>query len=291
MTLLGGAPATTRTPLVDEDLERRRFRVHRDTMTSPEIFRAEIDRIFNHSWLYVGHESEVANPGDYVRRPVGGRPVFMVRGAKSGQVHVFHNTCTHRGAVVCRKKSGNAKVFQCFYHAWTFDSEGNLAGVPDRDAYPEGLDFGALALRPAARTESYRGFVFASYDEHVTDLATYLAGAREYLDLVIDSADGKMEIVKGTNEYCIQANWKLLAENSIDGYHAVSRAASREPRRTWATATPSLSTPPRGAGRSPSGSRCSARTPRRRSPACGRHSSPGTARSGRAGWPTRTATC
>jgi p-cumate 2,3-dioxygenase alpha subunit len=222
MTLLGGAPATTRTPLVDEDLERRRFRVHRDTMTSPEIFRAEIDRIFNHSWLYVGHESEVANPGDYVRRPVGGRPVFMVRGAKSGQVHVFHNTCTHRGAVVCRKKSGNAKVFQCFYHAWTFDSEGNLAGVPDRDAYPEGLDFGALALRPAARTESYRGFVFASYDEHVTDLATYLAGAREYLDLVIDSADGKMEIVKGTNEYCIQANWKLLAENSIDGYHAVS---------------------------------------------------------------------
>jgi len=70
--------------------------------------------------------------------------------------------------------------------------------------------------------ESYRGFVFASFDETVTGLATYLAGAREYLDLVIDSADSKMEVVKGTNEYCIQANWKLLAENSIDGYHAVS---------------------------------------------------------------------
>jgi p-cumate 2,3-dioxygenase alpha subunit len=222
MTLLGSAPAGTRTPLVDEDTGHHRFRVHRHTMTSPEIFRAELDRIFNHSWLYVGHESEVANPGDYVRRPVGGRPLFMVRGAKTGQIHVFHNTCTHRGAVVCRKKSGNAKVFQCFYHAWTFDSEGNLSGVPGRDAYPDGLDFADLALRPAARTENYRGFVFASYDPDISDLETYLAGAREYLDLVIDSADGKMEIVKGTNEYCIAANWKLLAENSIDGYHAVS---------------------------------------------------------------------
>jgi len=212
----------TRFPLVDDDAAHHRFRVHRDTMTSPGIFREEVERIFGHSWLYVGHESEVAAPGDYVRRPVGGRPVFMVRGAKSGNVHVFHNTCTHRGAVVCRHKSGNAKVFQCFYHAWTFDSDGQLTGVPDRDAYGTKLDFSQLGLRPVARMENYRGFVFASFDENATDLATYLAGAREYLDLVIDSGDGEMEIVKGTNEYCIGANWKLLAENSIDGYHAIS---------------------------------------------------------------------
>jgi len=226
MTIVSNRPdatvTATRFPLVDDDAAHHRFRVHRDTMTSPGIFREEVERIFGHSWLYVGHESEVAAPGDYVRRPVGGRPVFMVRGAKSGNVHVFHNTCTHRGAVVCRHKSGNAKVFQCFYHAWTFDSDGQLTGVPDRDAYGTKLDFSQLGLRPVARMENYRGFVFASFDENATDLATYLAGAREYLDLVIDSGDGEMEIVKGTNEYCIGANWKLLAENSIDGYHAVS---------------------------------------------------------------------
>jgi len=226
MTVVSNHPdatvAPTRFPLVDDDAARHRFRVHRDTMTSPEILREEVQRIFGHSWLYVGHESEVAAPGDYVRRPVAGKPVFMVRGAKSGNVHVFHNTCTHRGAVVCRHKSGNAKVFQCFYHAWTFDSDGRLTGVPDRDAYGTKLDFSQLGLRPVARMENYRGFVFASFDENVTDLVTYLAGAREYLDLVIDSGDGEMEIVKGTNEYCIGANWKLLAENSIDGYHAIS---------------------------------------------------------------------
>src|SRR6202041_3814990 len=94
-------------PIVDDDPVAQRFRVHRSAMTSPHIHRAEIERIFARSWLYVGHESEIPEPGDYVRRPVGGRPVFMVRGAKTGQVHVFHNTCTHPGALVCRQDSGN----------------------------------------------------------------------------------------------------------------------------------------------------------------------------------------
>ncbi|MDT7748126.1 MAG: p-cumate 2,3-dioxygenase subunit alpha, partial [Pseudonocardiales bacterium] len=134
-------------PLVDEDPQHHRFRVHRDTMTSERVLKDELERIFEHCWLYVGHESEVRNPGDYVRRPLAGRPVFMVRGVNTGKVHVFHNTCTHRGAVVCRQKFGNAKVFQCFYHAWTFDSEGELKGVPGREAYGEKLDFDALALK------------------------------------------------------------------------------------------------------------------------------------------------
>ena len=206
-------------PLVEEDREHHRFRVHRSTMTSPEIHALELERVFGHSWLYVGHESEIREPGDYVRRPVGNRAVFMVRN-KAGEVKVFHNSCSHRGAVVCRKDSGNAKVFQCFYHAWSFDTDGKLVGVPDREAYGEGLDFGALGLRPVARVESYRGFVFLSYDPDITGLVDYLAGAAEYLDLVVD-ATGDAEIIRGTNEYAIDANWKLLAENSIDGYHAV----------------------------------------------------------------------
>lgn len=208
--------------LVDEDNAKKRFRINRAAMTAPEVFELELKTIFEHSWLYVGHESEVSNPGDYVRRPVGGRPVFMVRGVKSGQVNVFHNTCTHRGAVVCRRDSGNSKVFQCFYHAWTFDSEGSLIGVPGRDAYADGLDLASMGLARAARVESYRGFVFISFDKDIIDLTSYLAGARDYLDLVVDSAEGQLQIIDGTQEYGMQANWKLLVENSIDGYHAAS---------------------------------------------------------------------
>ncbi|WP_433786408.1 aromatic ring-hydroxylating oxygenase subunit alpha [Actinomycetospora sp. CA-101289] len=221
MTLLNDRPVLgTGSRLVVEEPDR--FRVHRDSMTSAEVLTQEQRKIFDHNWLYVGHESEIANPGDYVRRRVGGRPLFMVRGVKTGQVNVFHNSCTHRGAVVCRKDQGNAKVFQCFYHAWTFDSEGKLSGVPDRDAYAGGLDFEALGLARAARVESYRGFVFACYDPDVVGLVEYLAGAKDYLDLIIDAAPADMEIVNGSQHYGMDANWKLLVENSIDGYHAVS---------------------------------------------------------------------
>jgi p-cumate 2,3-dioxygenase alpha subunit len=208
--------------LVHEDPAAHRFLVHRSAMTSTEVFTQELDRIFAHCWLYVGHESEVPQPGDYVRRPVAGRPVFLVRSTKTGEINVFHNTCSHRGAMVCRKDRGNAKAFQCFYHAWTFDTEGALVGVPDQDAYDEDLDVDSLGLAKVARMESYRGFVFVSYDATVVDLVTYLGAAREYLDLVIDEAGGKIEILPGTQEYGMNANWKLLVENSIDGYHASS---------------------------------------------------------------------
>ena len=209
-------------PLVVDDQDRQTFRVHRSAMTSPEVHRAEMERVFGHSWLYVGHESEIPKPGDFVRRKLAGRPIFMVRGAKSGDVNVFHNSCTHRGALVCRQDSGNSKVFQCFYHAWSFDSEGNLKGVPDREGYSKGLNFEQLGLARVARVESYRGFVFASFDPAIVDLSSWLAGAKEYLDLVIDGCGGSVEIIKGTNEYSFDANYKLLVENSADGYHAAS---------------------------------------------------------------------
>lgn len=208
-------------PLIEDHPERHSFRVHRSTMTSPDIFALERERVFGHSWLYVGHESEIRKPGDFVRRPIGGRQVFMVRSRKTGEVNVFHNSCTHRGAQVCRQDNGNTKVFTCFYHAWAFNTDGELAGVPDKEAYGAGLDFSRLGLSSVARVQSYRGFVFASFDPAIVDLEDYLAGAKEYLDLVIDSM-GEPEIIKGTNQYAINANWKLLAENSIDGYHAIS---------------------------------------------------------------------
>jgi p-cumate 2,3-dioxygenase alpha subunit len=220
MTMVSNHPdaamAPTRFPLVDDDAATTAS-VHRDTMTSPEIFREEAERIFSHSWLYVGH-----NQGGRPRATCGGRSEQAgLRGAERRRATCTFSTTPAPIAGRCVNLSRQRQGLQCFI-AWTFDSDGRLTGVPDREAYGAKLDFSQLGLRPVARVENYRGFVFASFDENVTDLVTYLAGAREYLDLVIDSGDGEMEIVKGTNEYCIGANWKLLAENSIDGYHAVS---------------------------------------------------------------------
>lgn len=149
--------------------------------------------------------------------------------------------------------------------------------MPGRDAYTGGVNFDELGLQRVARAESYRGFVFASFDPGIVDLETYLAGAKDYIDLVVDGCGGSAEIVRGTNQYSFNANWKLLVENSIDGYHAESthdtyfkylvsigtdlRGESAAGPSIWATGTPSSSTAHRGAARSPSGSRCSGRTP------------------------------
>ena len=204
--------------LIVDDRERGIFRVHRSAMTSGELLQKERELIFDRCWIYLGHESEVENPGDYRRRTVAGRPLFFAR-SRDGQVRVFLNACSHRGALICRRDGGNAEVFQCFYHAWTFNTHGELIGVPGEDAYGLWFDRGELGLKQPPRVESYRGFIFVSFNPFVEDLVTYLAGAREYLDLIVDQAEEGMRVVAGSNRYGTKANWKLLAENSLDGYH------------------------------------------------------------------------
>jgi p-cumate 2,3-dioxygenase alpha subunit len=194
------------------------FRIHRSAMTSPEILRMEQERIFNKSWLYVCHESEVENPGDYRRRSVAGRPLFFVRG-NDGKVRVFLNTCTHRGALICRHDQGHADILHCFNPAWSFNNHGELEGVPDEAGYGQCYNKAEMGLKSPPRVENYRGFIFVSFNPDVEDLVGYLAGAREYLDLVVDQAEHGMRIIAGSNRYSIKANWKLLVENSLDGYH------------------------------------------------------------------------
>jgi p-cumate 2,3-dioxygenase subunit alpha len=213
------------------------FSYHRSALTSEAVHRAELEHVFGRSWLYLGHESEVPRPGDYVRRTVATQPLFVVRSRTTGEVKVFANSCTHRGATICRRERGNAKTFQCFYHAWTFDSDGSLIGVPDEEGYGPWFDKSRHGLVAAPRAESYRGLIFVSFDPDVEDLVTYLAGAREYIDNLMDAAEvaanvmgdeaapeddrwwGPLEVLRGTHRYGIKANWKLLVENSFDGYH------------------------------------------------------------------------
>lgn len=208
-------------PYVIDEPANSIFRVNRETMTADEVLGREWDAVFGHNWLYIGHESELAQPGEYRRRTVGGRPLFFVRG-RDDEVRAFHNTCPHRGAVICRQDEGVTNVFQCFYHAWSFDTQGALVGLPDEEGYGPNFDRAERALKPVARLAQYRGFCFINFDAEAVDLVTYLAGAREYLDLVADqSLAGRMTIVRGVQRYSMRANWKLLVENSLDGYHAL----------------------------------------------------------------------
>jgi p-cumate 2,3-dioxygenase alpha subunit len=120
--------------LIVDDRARGIFRVNRRVFTDPEILEQERAEVFDRSWLYAGHESEIANSGDFVTRKVGGRPIILVRDS-AGTPRAFLNTCPHRGNIVCRERAGSTRLLRCFYHAWAFDLEGHLAAVQGDDAY------------------------------------------------------------------------------------------------------------------------------------------------------------
>src|SRR5437870_10115354 len=204
--------------LIYENRDRGIFRVHRSALTSPEIAAIERNNVFDRCWLYLGHESEVEKPGDFRRRTVAGRPLFWVRG-NDDKVRVFHNTCTHWGANVCRVDEGNAETFQCFYHAWTFNNKGELVSVPDEAGYSHGFDKTEMGLVSPPRLEHYRGLYFVSFNPDVADLVSYLAGAKEYLDLILDQSQEGWRVVPGTQKYGVRANWKMFSLNSLDSYH------------------------------------------------------------------------
>ena len=197
------------------------FLVHRSVFTEQEILKAERDEIFNKCWLFIGHESEVQNNGDFHRKKVGGRNLLFTRGS-DGVVRALFNSCSHRGALVCREDKGNTKVFRCFYHAWSFTNKGELVGMPGKEAFPETFNCdGAKNLQEVARFENFRGFYFVNFDKNAISLEDYLGNAKEYLELIADQSDLGMEVLEEPQQYSVRANWKLLAENSVDSYHGM----------------------------------------------------------------------
>src|SRR5882762_6024294 len=210
--------------MVVENRDDMSFQVKREVFVSRDILEREQQALFDHCWVYVGHASELKSPGEFRTRWVAGRPVIFCRD-REGNIRCLINSCRHRGATVCREREGTARNFYCMYHGWTYGLDGALRSVPGEEAYPPRFDKTRMGLVAAPRLESYRDFWFVNFDPD--DLVTYLAGAKDYIDLVVDqSPSGRMEIISGTQEYDIKANWKLLVENSVDDYHLVATHAT-----------------------------------------------------------------
>src|SRR5262249_2751635 len=148
----------------------------------------EQERIFARSWLYVGHDSEVLEPGDYRRRMVAGRPLFL-GGGRDRFIGVLINSCLHRGALVCRPDAGNASAFQCFYHGWSYDTAGKLIGVPDAEGYSAEFNSREQELVSPPHVDSYRGMYFVNFGKSVPSLRDHLGNAPGLIDLTMDSAE------------------------------------------------------------------------------------------------------
>ena len=210
--------------------------------TDPDIFKLEMEQIFRRAWIFIGHDSQVPNAGDFIRTRMGVDEILLVR-QLDGSLRVLANNCTHRGTRLCAIAGGNTKSFVCPYHAWGFALDGVLTAVPDIGSYPGTFDIKdrSLHLTSAARVEPYRGFVFASKVAAGPSLSDFLGRMTEAIDNLIDRApDGKIEIEGGHFSVRYPGNWKLHHENANDTVHPgyVHESSVTSARKTEGGVTP-----------------------------------------------------
>ena len=209
---------------VEDNSETGVFRCRRDIFTDLELFELEMKHIWEGNWIYLAHESQIPNNNDYVTGYIGRQPIVISRDRK-GELHAFLNTCSHRGAMICRHKRGNKSSYTCPFHGWTFNNTGKLlkAKDPEGAGYPENFNKnGSHDLTKVARFENYRGFLFGSLSADVMPLEEHLGEARKIIDLIVDQSPEGLEILRGASTYVYDGNWKLQTENGADGYHVTS---------------------------------------------------------------------
>jgi len=203
-------------PLFDE----ARGTINPAIYADPEIYELELDRIFARSWLVVAHESHIPNPGDFLASYMAEDPVIVVR-QKDGGVKVHLNQCRHRGMKLCRTDAGRARGFICSYHGWAYSLDGDLVNVPLEELSFRNIDKAQWGLR-TARVDTYKGLIFATWNEAAPALGEYLGDITHYLDGILDRSPGGTEAIGGIVKWVIPCNWKFAAEQFCsDMYHGI----------------------------------------------------------------------
>lgn len=209
---------------VVEDKANGVYRCRRDVFTDPDLFELEMKHIFEGNWVFLAHESQIPEAGDYFTTQIGRRPIVITRD-KGGELHGLINACAHRGAMLCRRKHGNKGSFTCPFHGWTFSNTGKLLKVKDGKTgdYPDSFNVdGSHDLARLPAFASYRGFLFGSLSGDVVSLEDHLGGAKAVIDQIVDQAPEGIEVLRGNSTYTFDGNWKLQMENGADGYHVSS---------------------------------------------------------------------
>ena len=200
--------------LVDPETGHQNARVY----SSEAVYQRELETVFGRSWLCVGHESQIKKPGDYVTSYMGEDSVIVTR-APDESINVMLNQCRHRGVKLCRGDYGNTRAFVCSYHGWCYAMDGRLTGMPHEktEGYYGELDKSQWGLIRVPRVESYRGLIFANWDENATPLSEHLGEGAWYLDAVLDRCEGGTEVL-AVHKWRVRGNWKFGAEQHVSDF-------------------------------------------------------------------------
>lgn len=181
--------------------------------TDPDIYQLELERIITRNWILAGHVSELADPGDFKVVNVANESAIIVRN-QQGELRAHANVCRHRGSLVCLEASGNARKFECPYHGWMYDNDGNLLAARNM---PEDFDKAGHGLHPVS-LEVLGGLMFICFCEDPPSLES----AKRDLAEPFAMFDFENLKVAARKVYPISANWKLAIENYQECYHCAT---------------------------------------------------------------------
>ncbi len=178
--------------------------------TDPEIYKLELEQIVTRTWIMAGHQSQLAEAGDFRVLKVASESAILVR-TPDGEIRAFANVCRHRGSIVCLEERGNQRKFTCPYHGWVYDTDGNLIAARDM---PDGFDKEKHGLHRLP-VEILHGLIFVSFGEDPPSIEA----ARRDLAEPMAMFDFENMKVAAQKVYPIDANWKLAVENYQECYH------------------------------------------------------------------------
>ena len=212
----------TDNPNAAADLVQRN-QVHRDVYINQDVYALEMKHVFANAWIFVGHESQTPEKGDYFATQIGNQPVIQVR-HKPDDIHVLYNRCPHKGTKIVIDRQGNTgKFFRCPYHAWSFKTDGCLLAIPLKKGYEgtglEETDSGK-GMKAVGAVHNYRGFIFARLAEEGISFEEFFGDSLSSLDNMVDrSPVGRLEVVGPPLRYLHHCNYKMLVENQTDTCH------------------------------------------------------------------------
>jgi phenylpropionate dioxygenase-like ring-hydroxylating dioxygenase large terminal subunit len=182
--------------------------------TSTELFEMEREAIFGRSWIYLCHESEIANPGDYQAVTVLNEPLLITRD-QHGYVHVLSAVCQHRGYVIA-ETCGSERSLRCPYHSWTYGLDGELLSAPAMEPAYQLDDLRATVRLPPFRSEVWHGLVFVNFDPDAAPLVSTVSRLDEE---VAPYRIEDMVVAESVTLDNLPFNWKNMQENALEEYH------------------------------------------------------------------------
>jgi phenylpropionate dioxygenase-like ring-hydroxylating dioxygenase large terminal subunit len=205
--------------LIDFDTREVKMR----TLSDPELYELEMQRIFAKTWVFLGHETEIPNPGDFIARDLGSDGVLVTRDSQ-GEIHVCLNVCPHRGMKISTLEIGNTLAHVCIYHGWAFRPNGDFLASPvDKECmHGKILTKSELGLKKA-RVALYGGLIFATWNIEGPSFEEFLGDAKWYFDTLWCRTAKGMEVLGPPQRFIIRANWKTACEQSAsDGFHTLT---------------------------------------------------------------------